>query len=117
VGYGVFGYPGIYDPYFGGYGGYYGGGGYVRRDDRQDDDGRPTGSIRVRASPRTARVYIDGALVGIVDDFDGLSDHLEIEAGAHQIEIRADGYETYTSDITVRAGRTMTERASLRRIN
>jgi hypothetical protein len=115
VGYGVFGMPYLYDPYMS-YG--YGGGYYSREDrDDRDDNRQPTGAIRLRANPRHARVYIDGALVGTVDEFDGLSDHLEIEAGRHQIELRADGYDSYTSEVSVRAGRTMTERANLKKIN
>jgi hypothetical protein len=35
------------------------------------------GSIRLRVV-RAAKVYIDGGLVGTVDEFDGLSDHLEL---------------------------------------
>ncbi len=119
VGIGVFGYPyGVYDPYYDpyGYGGGYAGS-YSRRQEREDDDRRPTGSIRVKANRRDARVYVDGALVGTVDEFDGLSDHLELEAGTHQLEIRAEGHETYTTDITVRAGRTVTARANLRELN
>ena len=73
--------------------------------------------IRFRANPKHARVYVDGALVGTVDEFDGLSNHLEIEAGRHQIELRADGYQSYTSEIAVRADRTVTERASLKKVN
>jgi hypothetical protein len=117
AGLGVFGHPyGFYDPYYDpyGYGGY--AGSYSRGQD-EDDDRRPTGSIRVRANPRDARVYVDGALAGTVDDFDGLSDHLEIAAGTHQLEIRADGFEPYTADITVREGRTVTARAKLRAVN
>ena len=109
--------PYFYDPYLSyGYGG---GGGYYSRNDRDDRDTtrQPTGSIRFRANPPHARVYVDGALVGTVDEFDGLGDHLEIEAGRHQIELRADGYQTYTSEISVRAGRTTTERANLKKIN
>jgi hypothetical protein len=121
VGIGMFGYPyGFYDPYYDPYGYGYGYGGYAgsygRRDD-DDDDRAATGSIRVRANPRTARVYVDGALVGTVDDFDGFSDHLEIAPGTHQLEIRAEGYETYTTDISVRANRTITARAKLKELN
>jgi hypothetical protein len=109
---GYFPYAGYYDPYVPyGYGGSYYGGSY--RDD--DRDSRRMGSIRLRVSPRVARVYIDGALVGTVDDFDGLVNHLDVEAGAHQLELRADGYEPYSTDITVAAGKTMTERAKLKR--
>ncbi|HVZ19692.1 MAG TPA: hypothetical protein VG871_01445, partial [Vicinamibacterales bacterium] len=37
-----------------------------------------TGSIRFKVNPKSAKVYIDGALAGTVDEFDGLSDHLEL---------------------------------------
>ena len=116
IGIGAFGYPyGMYDPYLDPYGyGGYSGGSYARR---QDDDTRPTGSIRVRAQPKDARVYIDGALVGTVDEFDGLSDHLEVEPGTHRLEIRADGFETFSTEIRVRENRTITARANLRQLN
>jgi hypothetical protein len=89
-----------------------------------DDDGpehredssaqRPSGSLRFRASPTAARVYVDGALAGTVDDFDGLSNHLRLEAGRHHIELRADGYEAYSTEVMVPAGRTLTTRANLK---
>ena len=39
-------------------------------------------------------MYIDGALAGVVDEFDGLKDHLEMEGGKHTMELRAEGYTT-----------------------
>jgi PEGA domain len=83
-----------------------------------DDDARraePSGALRLRVSPREAKVYVDGALAGIVDEFDGLANHLRLPAGPHQIEFRADGYETVTLAVTVQDGKTRTERASLKR--
>ena len=50
-----------------------------------------------------------------VDDFDGLTNHLEIEAGPHEMEVRADGYATLIKDINVKAGQTTTERLSLKK--
>jgi hypothetical protein len=102
-----------------GFGSYWGPSYYYGVDDREvePDTGLEYGSLRLRASPKSARVYVDGALAGIVDDFDGLSSHLELVAGIHQIELRADGYETYTAEVEVEAGRTRTERASLDRID
>jgi hypothetical protein len=73
--------------------------------------------VRLRASPENAQVYIDGALAGTVDDFNGLSNHLELERGVHQLELRAEGYEVYTTEIEVEAGRTRTTRASLKRLD
>lgn len=120
-GYGGFGYFG-YDPFFSPY--YYGypynlywrsTSPYAYRDYDEVPAGEATGSIRLKASPDTARVYINGALVGIVDDFNGLRDHLELPVGTHQIELRAEGYETYTGEVTVEAGKTLTERLSLKK--
>jgi hypothetical protein len=74
----------------------------------------PTGSVRFRANPSSARVYVDGALAGTVDDFDGLGNHLRLEAGRHFVELRADGYEPYSTEILVPNGRTLTTRATLK---
>lgn len=110
-GYGLFGY----DPYGAMYAPLYLGGGYVVRNDRDRDDDRPTGSIRLRAQPRGAKVYVDGALVGTVDDFDGLRTHLDLQPGRHHIELRADGYENYSTDVSVAEGKTLTTRATLKK--
>ncbi len=116
-GYG-YGYPYYGYPWYGTSIGMYGGGGYGY--DTGGGGGyenqyayHETGSIRLRASPSNAKVYIDGALMGIVDDFDGLGHHLDLPVGQHQLELRADGYETFTTTIMVDAGKTLTERASL----
>jgi hypothetical protein len=120
-GYGVSGY-GFYDPFFSPYGlgaiygypygwGYGGGGGGYYADDQDYDDDRPQlGSIRLRANPRDAKVYVDGTLAGTVDDFDGLTGHLRLEEGPHQLELRLDGYETFAAVVTVEPGKTKTQR-------
>jgi hypothetical protein len=114
-GYGLYGYPYSY----GGYGVWPGwidmGGGYA--DDQDDRDEARYGSLRLKADPKQARVYVDGALAGTVDDFDGLSGHLRLEAGPHQIELRADGYQTFSTTVIVQAGKTRTQRADLKREN
>ena len=85
-----------------------------RNRDREEER---LGSIRLKASPKDAKVYIDGALVGTVDDFDGLSSHLQLAEGVYQLELRADGYEPYSSELAVEAGKTLTARVSLKKIN
>ena len=50
------------------------------------------------------------------DEFDGFSDHLELDTGRHEIEFRADGYETYRGRIDVETGKTLTKRVSLKKI-
>lgn len=106
-----------YDPYYGMYGTYgyspygYGGGGSWR-----EDEARPeTGSVRLRVSPDKAKIYIDGVLQGIVDDFNGLGSHLDVAAGTHQLELRADGYVTLKDQIVVEAGKTQTYRGALKK--
>ena len=74
-----------------------------------------TGTIRLRVGPSTAKVYIDNALAGTVDEFNGLADHLEIEGGHHELKLVADGYQTYTGDINVEIGRTKTVRVNLKK--
>jgi hypothetical protein len=110
--YGVWYDPYIYDPYpyYGASAGYSSGG----RRDREPE--REVGSIRLRVSPESAQVYVDGALVGYVIDFSGFSNHLELDSGRHEIEFRAGGYETYRGTIDVEAGKTLTERVSLKKI-
>ena len=107
-----------YDPYsyYPYYDDYYYGGGYSSSSREDEYDRIETGSLRLKVSPSMAKVYIDGALVGVVDDFDGLRNHLEIEAGAHQLELRAEGYETYIADVTVDPGKTRTERITLKKV-
>jgi hypothetical protein len=114
-GYG-YGYSGYYDyrhhygyPAYGSAGGYYA--------DQQDsgDVRQPAGSIRFRVSPNHARVYIDGALAGTVDDFDGLSGHLRLSPGSHTYELRAEGYRTHVGVLTVVTGQTRTERVNLQK--
>ena len=73
------------------------------------------GSLRIRANEARARVYVDGVLVGVVDDFDGLSDHLELEKGRHTISLQADGFRTVTQEVVVKAGLTQTLRITLKR--
>jgi len=111
-----------YNPWgFGGYGSGYGYRSYGTYTSGQSPAGGgtrgETGSIRLRASPRDAQVYVDGALAGTVDDFDGLGGHLQLAAGHHQLELRAPGYQPYVADLAVVGGRTKTERATLKKIN
>ncbi len=106
-----------YDPYYGMYGGYgygmYGGGG---GSSSRDDEPRPeTGSLRLRVNPDKAQVYIDGVLQGVVNDFNGLGSHLDVAGGAHQLELRAEGYVTLKDAITVEPGKTQTYRGTLKK--
>jgi hypothetical protein len=86
--------------------------GYTPRGYYDPIPGRLYGGLRITDAPHEAQVFADGYYVGIVDDFDGIFQHLNLEAGPHRIEIRLPGYsEAVTFDVNVRPGRTITYRA------
>jgi len=76
--------------------------------------GRPYGGVRIIAADHDAEVYADGYYVGRVDDFDGVFQELNLDPGAHRIEIRAQNYAPISFDVYIEPGRTITYRATLR---
>jgi hypothetical protein len=108
-------YPGYYGygygyPYGYGYGYPYGyvGGGYVGG----GYAGNSYGGLRITDAPHAAAVYADGYYVGTVDDFDGKLQHLNLEAGAHHIEVAPQGQPRIAFDVNIRLGQTITYRAN-----
>jgi hypothetical protein len=73
--------------------------------------GRVYGGVRITEAPPDAQVFADGYYVGIVDDFDGAYQHVNLEAGQHRIEVRAGGIPPISFDVYVQPGRTITLRA------
>ncbi len=71
------------------------------------------GGVRLDMPQRDAEVYVDGYYAGIVDDFDGSLQRLQLEPGPHRIEIRAPGYEPIALDVNIQPGRTIVYRQSL----
>jgi PEGA domain-containing protein len=113
-------YMGMYDPFYSGYyssygSSSYGSGGYSSsRSSRGQDEA--TGSLRLKVNPAKAQVYLDGTLMGLVDDFDGLTGgHLAATSGVHELEFRADGYQTATTRVTVESGKTVTARVAMKK--
>ena len=109
--------PYVYRPSLG-LGIYYGAGGsypygYTPRGYYDPIPGRLYGGLRITGAPREAHVFADGYYVGIVNDFDGIFQHLNLEAGGHRIEIEVPGYETIAFDVMVQPGRTITLRADV----
>ena len=107
--------PYVYRPSFG-IGVYYGSGGYypygqTPRGYYDPLPGRYYGGVRITGAPRDAQVFADGYYVGIVNDFDGIFQHMNLEAGPHHIEIDWGGYEPIAFDVYVRPGETTTFRA------
>ena len=112
--YGSYYYPGYYRGYYGGYYGSPYGYGYPPGGYVMANPGYDYGGIRIQDAPRDAQVFADGYYVGIVDDFDGTFQRLQLEPGAHRIEIRAPGLEPLDFDVNVLAGQTITYHAQMR---
>jgi hypothetical protein len=109
--YGAYGYSyGGYYPAGYGYGGYGYGGSVVPR---AGYAGAAYGSIRIQGAPRDAQVFVDGYYAGIVDDYDGTFQRLDLEEGPHEIEIRTAG-RPLAYDVNVTPGQTLTIHANVR---
>ena len=109
--------PYVYRPSIG-LGVYYGTGGaypygYTPRGYYDPYPGRPYGGLRIVDAPRDAQVFADGYYIGLVDDFDGVFQHANLEAGAHRIEIVPPGYEPIAFDVMIQPDRTITYRADM----
>jgi len=104
--YGYYGYPYAYSPY--GYG-------YPPASYMSAQPGVVYGGVRIEGAPKDAQVFVDGNYVGVAEDFDGPVRHLNLPAGAHQIEIRpADGAQPIAFDVNVQGGQTMSLHADVR---
>jgi hypothetical protein len=109
--------PYVYRPRFG-MGVYYGSGGsypygYTPRGYYDPIPGRIYGGLRIVDAPREAQVFADGYYIGIVNDFDGVFQHANLEAGTHRILIEAPGLEPVEFDVMIQPGRTITFRAEM----
>jgi hypothetical protein len=97
-GYPVYPYPYYYNPFwwdsyafqYGPYPPYYG----YRYD--------PSADLRTQVTPKNAEVYIDGYLVGTVDNFDGMLQRLRVPLGEHEITIYEEGYEPFREKMLFR---------------
>jgi hypothetical protein len=61
-------------------------------------------SARVEVKPRDAQVYLDGYFVGIVDQFDGVFQRLDLPTGEHDLEIYLKGFRPYRQRTLFRPG-------------
>ena len=69
--------------------------------------GRAGGSAaRLQVTPRQTEVYVDGYRAGVVDDFDGFAQRLNLPPGEHVIELYLDGYKPVTQNILFQPGET-----------
>jgi hypothetical protein len=78
-----------------------------------DIDVEAAGSVRIDIPQKDATIYVDGFYVGMVADFDGDNEQLNLTLGPHHLEIRAPGYQTTLFDVNIQSGKTITYRTSL----
>lgn len=62
----------------------------------------PAAELRIQVKPNSAEVYIDGYLVGTVDDFDGVFQRLDVPLGEHEITVYAPGYRSISQRMLFR---------------
>jgi hypothetical protein len=99
----------FYDPFAWNYFGAYG-----SADDPFDTDG-PTGRLRLNVEPADAEVFVDGYYAGIVDDFNGHFQHMNLAPGPHRVEVRAAGYDPLVVDVSVQPRHSTVYRGALMR--
>ncbi len=63
-------------------------------------------SARIEVKPRDAQVYLDGYYVGVVDQFDGTFQRLDIPGGEHELTVYMPGYHTLRERSVFRPGQT-----------
>ena len=71
------------------------------------------GDLRLDVKPKDAQVYVDGYYVGIVDDFSGRYQRLNLAPGPHHVELRATGYELLAFDVNSEPRQTVDYRGNL----
>jgi hypothetical protein len=96
------------------YGGGYGPYGYPSPGYVVAGGGPGYGGVRIDLEQRDAEVFVDGYYVGIVDDFDGALQRLDLEPAAHRIELRAPGFETSQFEVNIVPGQTIRYRTPMR---
>jgi hypothetical protein len=107
--YSSFGYPGYYWPYY--YGGFYDPFFWGQYRYPPPYYGRyyydDTGSAHLKVTPRNAQVYVDGYFAGIVDNFDGSFQRLDVDAGEHELQFYLEGYRPFSVKVLFVRGRTV----------
>ena len=59
------------------------------------------GGLVLTTVPDMAQVYVDGYYVGLAEEFGLRGRSINLDAGAHHVELRAPGYETLTFRVVI----------------
>ncbi len=95
---GYYGYPALY------YGGFYGAAYYPYARVYYAPLHRAPVALRLEVKPVEAEVYVDGYLAGIVDEFDGFFQRLDLAPGNHEIVVRLEGHRTIREKLYLSPG-------------
>ena len=64
-------------------------------------------SVRLIVKPEATKVYVDGYYAGVVDDFDGIFQHLNLPPGRHEVSLKLDGFRTHRFRVYVPVDQTL----------
>lgn len=85
---------------------------YLRR-----QGGTARGSLMLQATyPSGAQVYVDGHYIGLAHEFGVGGGALNLDAGAHRIELRAPGYETLAFSVMIEPNGLVRYRGEMRQL-
>jgi hypothetical protein len=62
-----------------------------------------TAQLRISVKPEEAAIFVNNSYVGHIDQFDGRRG-MRLTAGTYRLTIALPGYETFNTDLTMRAG-------------
>jgi hypothetical protein len=99
--YNSFYYGGFYDPFYPGWYPFYA---QYPRGPYYYGYGGGWASARLEVRPRDAQVYLDGYFVGVVDQFDGVFQRLDLPPGEHDLEVYLKGFRPYRQRTLFRPG-------------
>jgi hypothetical protein len=80
--------------------------------DRGVEPGAAYGSLAIRVQPRDAQVIVNGEEWESPDAGNII---LQLSEGTHRVEVRREGYRSYTAEVRVRRGETASLNVSLSR--
>lgn len=99
-------YSGFYDPFYAGWYPVYGQYPIYGQYPRSRYYSGNWSSARLEVKPRDAQVYLDGYFVGIVDQFDGIFQRLDVPTGEHDLVVYLKGFKSYRQRTLFRPGET-----------
>jgi hypothetical protein len=65
-----------------------------------------TSGLRLQVTPRETEVYIDGYFAGVVDNFDGTFQRLDLAPGEHNLELFLPGHRAVQKGMYLQPGKT-----------